>query len=108
MTRTPKPPGWRFAVGCNCATALRAGAASVARAASAGAAALAVTATLSIAPAVASADDRDLREPVPLDVHDARDALPGLVNVPVAGTARTGAALAASGGYGYTEGVLGT
>ena len=108
MTRTPKPPGWRFAVGCNCATALRAGAASVARAASAGAAALAVTATLSIAPAVASADDRDLRDPVPLDVHDARDALPGLVNVPVAGTARTGAALAASGGYGYTEGVLGT
>lgn len=42
-------------------------------------------------------------------VGDARDALPGLVNVPVAGgIERTPAALAASGGYGYTEGVLGT
>jgi hypothetical protein len=41
-------------------------------------------------------------------VGDARDALPGLVNVPVAGRIeRTPAALAASGGYGYTEGVLG-
>jgi hypothetical protein len=84
-------------VACNVGTAFRAAAA-----------ALALTATLSIGPAVASADERDPRDPAALDVHDARDALPGLVNVPVAGTARTGAALAASGGYGYTEGVLGT
>jgi hypothetical protein len=41
-------------------------------------------------------------------VGDARDALPGIVHVPVAGSVdRTGAALAASGGYGYTQGALG-
>jgi Carboxypeptidase regulatory-like domain len=40
-------------------------------------------------------------------VGDTRDALPGIVHVPVAGTAQTGAALSASGGYGYTEAVLG-
>ncbi len=41
-------------------------------------------------------------------VGDARDALPGIVHVPLAGTVeRTGAAIAASAGYGYTEGVLG-
>lgn len=44
-------------------------------------------------------------------VGDARDALPGIINVPVAGAGsvdRTGAALAASGGYGYTQGALGS
>jgi hypothetical protein len=41
-------------------------------------------------------------------VGDARDALPGLVHVPVAGSVeRTGAAVATTAGYGYTEGVLG-
>jgi hypothetical protein len=41
-------------------------------------------------------------------VGDARDALPGLVNVPVAGTfERAPVAIAASAGYGYTEGVIG-
>jgi hypothetical protein len=49
-----------------------------------------------------------LRRTAAGDVGDARDALPGIVHVPVAGAIdRTGAALAASGGYGYTEGVLG-
>ncbi len=39
---------------------------------------------------------------------DARDAMPGIVNVPVAGAfERTGVAFAASAGYGYTEAALG-
>jgi hypothetical protein len=40
-------------------------------------------------------------------VGDTRDALPGIVHVPVAGSMQTGAALSASGGYGYIESVLG-
>ena len=41
-------------------------------------------------------------------VGDARDALPGIVHVPAPGTVeRTGPAIAATAGYGYTEGVLG-
>ena len=41
-------------------------------------------------------------------VGEARDSLPGIVNVPVAGTFdRTGVAFAASAGYGYTESALG-
>ncbi len=40
-------------------------------------------------------------------VGDARDALPGIVHVPVAGTVDRVASLSASAGYGYTEGVLG-
>jgi hypothetical protein len=40
-------------------------------------------------------------------VGDARDALPGIIHVPVAGTVDRAASLSASAGYGYTEGVLG-
>ncbi|HEX3769970.1 MAG TPA: carboxypeptidase-like regulatory domain-containing protein [Polyangiaceae bacterium] len=49
------------------------------------------------------------QEPAPATVvGDARDALPGLVNVPVAGAfERAPAVFAASGGYGTTESVVG-
>src|SRR5450432_2997557 len=43
-----------------------------------------------------------------VSVGDSRYALPGLVHVPVAGLTDRAASLAATGGYGYTEGVLGT
>lgn len=41
------------------------------------------------------------------DGGDTTDALPGVVHVPIASTAPRGLGVAASGGYGYTESVLG-